>query len=73
VGQEVSGHDFSRAECIAKCKWALQAAEKGEIAGEFPEKHTSGAKAQVDSIALLPGIKSPAYRTNEFFRILFSP
>ena len=27
---------------------ALQAAEKGRIGGEIPEKQTSGAKARVD-------------------------
>jgi hypothetical protein len=32
----------------------------------------SRAEAQVDSIGLVAGDKSPAYRTNEFFRSLFS-
>src|ERR1035441_10145934 len=35
---------------------AKQAAEKGLISGERPEKHTSGAKAHIDSIGLIPGI-----------------
>jgi ribosome-associated heat shock protein Hsp15 len=42
------------------------AAEKGETSDEFPEEHTSGVKAHIDSIALLPGIKSPAYRATRF-------
>ena len=33
-----------------------QAAEKGLISGERPEKHTSGAKAHIDSIGFIPGI-----------------
>jgi hypothetical protein len=33
-----------------------KAAEKGRLAGQFPERHTAGAKAQVHSIGLLPGI-----------------
>jgi ribosome-associated heat shock protein Hsp15 len=42
------------------------AAEKGETSDEFPKEHTSGVKAHIDSIALLPGIKSPAYRATRF-------
>ena len=35
---------------------AKQAAEKEGTAGEFPERHTSGAKALADSADLMPGI-----------------
>ena len=44
---------------------AKEAGEKGEIAGEYREKHTSGAKAHVDSIDHLPGINPwPTARTS---------
>jgi ceramide glucosyltransferase len=33
-----------------------KASEKGLLSGEMPEKHTSEAKATVDSIGLMPGI-----------------
>jgi tRNA(Ile)-lysidine synthase len=43
---------------------AEQAAEKGRISSKMPEKHTSGAKAPIDSIAprsgLTPGPTAPA-------------
>jgi hypothetical protein len=35
---------------------AKEAAEKREVAGEYREKHTSGAKAHIDSVDHLPGI-----------------
>jgi hypothetical protein len=35
---------------------AEQAPEKRRIRGEIPEKHASGVKACVDSIAFVPGI-----------------
>ena len=35
---------------------AKQAAEKGLNPGQTDEKHTSGAKARVDSAAFVPGI-----------------
>jgi hypothetical protein len=47
-----------------------QDAEKGETLDEASERRTSGAEASIDSIALFAGDKSPAYRTNEFFRSL---
>jgi tRNA/rRNA methyltransferase len=35
---------------------AKEVAEKGWLSGEMPEKHTSGAKAPIDSIGFVPGI-----------------
>jgi tRNA (guanine-N1)-methyltransferase len=35
---------------------AEEAAEKGWFSGKMPEKHTSGAKAPIDSIGFMPGI-----------------
>jgi hypothetical protein len=37
---------------------AEQVAEKVLITGEIPEKHTSAAKAAIDSTGLIPGLKS---------------
>jgi 16S rRNA (cytosine967-C5)-methyltransferase len=46
-------------------KLALQAAEKGLILTKMPEKHTSGAKARIHSIAVMSGINpGPTARTS---------
>ena len=47
-----------------------QAAEKGEMTSEAPEKHPSGAKAHVDLIALAARLKSCPVTKQEFFRSL---
>ena len=45
--------------------WALQAAEKGLFWVKSGKKHTSGAKARIDSAAFVPGINPwPAARTS---------
>jgi hypothetical protein len=52
---------------------AKQAAEKGLILEERPEKHTSGAKALVDLIAFAARLKPCPFKTAaqpEFFRSL---
>jgi hypothetical protein len=49
---------------------AKEAAEMRRIRNEYSEKHTSGAKDPADFAGFIPGIKSPAYRPNEFFRNL---
>jgi hypothetical protein len=38
---------------------ALQAAEKLEISGEISEKHPSVAKASIDSVGFMRGLKPP--------------
>jgi hypothetical protein len=55
----VTGHDFSRAEDTERKCWALQAAEKGGTISESPEKPSSGAKARVDSVGFMRGLKPP--------------
>src|SRR5271157_3791505 len=42
---------------------AKEVAEKGRMAGEFPEKLPSGAKALVDSAALTARLKSCPFKT----------
>jgi hypothetical protein len=52
---------------------AKQAAEKGLILEERPEKHTSGAKALVDLIAFAARLKPCPFKTaaqSAFFRKL---
>ena len=58
VGGVVSLHDFRRTSEI-KTRTALgaRAAEKRGVASEFCKKPPSGAKAPVDSIALMHGLK----------------
>jgi hypothetical protein len=47
-----------------KC-WVLEAAEKGLFWVKSGKKHTSGAKARADSVALVPGINPwPTARTS---------
>jgi hypothetical protein len=42
-----------------------QAARKGLLLTEMPEKHTPGAKARIDSIAVMSGINpGPTARTS---------
>jgi len=48
----LKGHGFSRAEFEARFLAALQAAEKGWLSGEMPEKHTSGAKQAAEKLIL---------------------
>ena len=45
---------------------AKQAAEKGGIRGENPEKHPSRAKAQVDSVGFMRGLKPPPPSESSF-------
>jgi hypothetical protein len=55
---------------------ALQAAEKGQMPNEKPEKRPSGAKAHVDLIALAARLKSCPDASRDllaFFRSLFNP
>jgi hypothetical protein len=50
-----------------------EAAEKGRMKGENPEKHPSGAKALVDFAALTARLKPCPFKTlpaMEFFRSL---
>ena len=52
---------------------ALQAAEKGLNPGQTDEKHTSGAKARVDSVAFVPGINPWPTARRSFSATCFSP
>jgi hypothetical protein len=47
-------------------------AGKGLSAGKFPERHTSGAKAHVDSAGLFVGVKTPTYQSRPAARTSFS-
>ena len=51
---------------------AKQAAEKGLFSNEHCEKHTSGAKAFVDSAGLFVGVKTPTYQSRPTARLSFS-
>ena len=57
--------DYSGGHCRRRPAGAKQAAEKGLFSNENCEKHTSGAKALVDSAGFVPGLKSrPTTRTS---------
>jgi outer membrane lipoprotein carrier protein len=61
----LKGHGFSRAITRQLWIWALQAAEKGLFWVKSGKKHTSGAKARIDSAAFVPGINPwPTARTS---------
>jgi hypothetical protein len=48
---------------------AKQAAEKGMITSEIPEKHTSAAEATIDSNGLIPGINPRPTAGTSFFAV----
>jgi hypothetical protein len=50
---------------------AKQAAEKGLFLNEHCGKHTSGAKALVDSAGLFVGVKTPTYQFRPTARLSF--
>jgi hypothetical protein len=52
---------------------AKQAAERGPLAGELPERHTAGAKALVDSAGLYVGVKTPSYRARVYQKPAYPP
>jgi hypothetical protein len=67
-GVPLKGHGSSRADQATNAVRALQAAEKGQMLNEKPEKRPSGAKAHVDLIALAARLKSCPVTKQEFFR-----
>jgi hypothetical protein len=47
-----------------------QLAEKVQSSPQNPRSVPQGLKPRIDSMDMAPGIKSPGYRPNEFFRKL---
>jgi nucleoside phosphorylase len=62
----LKGHGFSRVVEAQNTAAVLEAAEKGLIPGETDEKHSSGAKARVDSRRFTARLKSCAFKTPSF-------
>jgi hypothetical protein len=51
---------------------ALRAAEKGPYSMRIPKRHTSGAKARIDSAGFDVGVETPTYQSRRTARTSFS-